>query len=955
MEIPNKVFFNKLKLKLNDKNIESQYEKLMNLKIKKLTIIYSSLLTIFTVAFSVLIVMDFEKYLYKPIVAIYYMSISLSVSLIVMTITAFACYNKVKVLKCINFFLFFAMSLCFGCLRYHVINTLGADCVVYMGLSIMEFLIRIGYVFQGTLNFLESSSLILASCFSYWLFFPFFTNWSIIWYRILIFNVLFLFEAVINYFYLYQKKENFYHQKKAELLCHWYINIFNNMNTGFLSIKNNKISYTNRAILDMIFKFKNTNEMLEDFKVKESEIHLNNNNNNNSNILTNSDKILFFLLNDVNFNSCLENSNLINTTKNQSSILTILKQYKKEIIKSKKENEFVNFGIKNFNDLTNYNSLSFEIYCRFNRDEEDNETFDFIFNDVSKTQLIMEQKADVKYKSIFLSKIAHEFKNPLLCIIELANQAIDSINNNSPLSNNIKNKSNSSKSVDNYIKINTHVNSKEQKEVIEAVSTLKALSKYLLYLIQDLDFISNKNKVVEKSEVNINEILQFFKEITTGLLKNSQKMDQIRFNCFNKLPSVITEVHTDETKLKQILLNLITNSVKFTQKGFINLTVERKEHLIYFSVEDSGVGFNVCDDLFKPRLKGYSSESTTDDINKGSGLGLAIVKELSSLIGPGLEYKSNNNAGSKFGFYIPFLNDSCLNESYDNNIEMNNYKYLKFGNKSPYVRSISKPSQFMERCVTNNDEEINAGITQKVVKEIIMNTINDCDSSNSSNETKKIESLVLFIPKNKKISSDNLLSNSSPSILIKDPGIVPSEFDLFNLNNMIQDNQFGNNSSLSYSNLNLVDLKYNIDITYKNLNRDDSINIIVADDEKYTRQATIRIIKKFASANNLIINIIEAQDGIETLYFLIKVLAKGIKISLIISDETMLYMKGSESALIVKNNCLRKNEFIPFVIVTAYEDPETLKRINNKFINSIFSKPLDKHKIQKIFETFKLF
>ena len=84
-----------------------------------------------------------------------------------------------------------------------------------------------------------------------------------------------------------------------------------------------------------------------------------------------------------------------------------------------KEKEFTMAGTNSFevkND-TEKDYITLEVYCRYQLDQKtQKDEFEIIFNDITKTRQIEEKKSEIKYKSVFLSKVAHEFKNPLICI-----------------------------------------------------------------------------------------------------------------------------------------------------------------------------------------------------------------------------------------------------------------------------------------------------------------------------------------------------------------------------------------------------------------------------------------------------------------------------------------------------------------------------------------------------------
>lgn len=121
------------------------------------------------------------------------------------------------------------------------------------------------------------------------------------------------------------------------------------------------------------------------------------------------------------------------------------------------------------------------------------------------------------------------------------------------------------------------------------------------------------------------------------------------------------------------------------------------------------------------------------------------------------------------------------------------------------------------------------------------------------------------------------------------------------------------------------------------------INIIVSDDEALIRLSSIRTLKNVSKSLNLNINIMETNDGIETLALVYKYLNLGQKISLIFSDENMNCMNGSKSCELIKEMLIKKNsEDIPFYMLTACQESGNLLNSRRNFLK-IIEKPLDKH------------
>ena len=113
------------------------------------------------------------------------------------------------------------------------------------------------------------------------------------------------------------------------------------------------------------------------------------------------------------------------------------------------------------------------------------------------------------------------------------------------------------------------------------------------------------------------------------------------------------ELLADKTKLKEILYNLLSNSIKFTpEKGSVDVVVKQDDEMMYFSVSDTGIGIAKADQesIFDP-FKQVQSFATRDV--GGTGLGLALVKEYVEMHGGTIELESDVGKGSTFSFTIP--------------------------------------------------------------------------------------------------------------------------------------------------------------------------------------------------------------------------------------------------------------------------------------------------------------
>jgi signal transduction histidine kinase len=136
-------------------------------------------------------------------------------------------------------------------------------------------------------------------------------------------------------------------------------------------------------------------------------------------------------------------------------------------------------------------------------------------------------------------------------------------------------------------------------------------------------------------------------------MKASQK--KLDLSCLT-MPNVPRSVKGDQERLKQVLLNLINNAIKFTETGSISTRIELIEQStdsvkVRFSIADTGIGIpaNRMDRLFKSFSQ--VDASTTRNYG-GTGLGLAISKQLAELMGGEIGVQSTMGQGSTFWFTV---------------------------------------------------------------------------------------------------------------------------------------------------------------------------------------------------------------------------------------------------------------------------------------------------------------
>ena len=242
----------------------------------------------------------------------------------------------------------------------------------------------------------------------------------------------------------------------------------------------------------------------------------------------------------------------------------------------------------------------------------------------NKRELIAARKAadDAnEAKSNFLSRMSHEIRTPMNAIIgytDILRQGVQS-----------------------------------QDDQVRYLSTIQTSGEHLLALINDILDLSK----VEAGQMSI-ERRQFHlvplvtQVIDTLIVKSAEKDLFLAFEVYGKIPHVI---ETDETRLRQVLINIIGNAIKFTETGGVRLlgrTVEaNNKTMLQFDVIDTGIGIpeKALKTIFDPFSQADSSVTRRFG---GTGLGLAISKQLSEAMGGRITATSEQGVGTTFSITI---------------------------------------------------------------------------------------------------------------------------------------------------------------------------------------------------------------------------------------------------------------------------------------------------------------
>jgi len=282
--------------------------------------------------------------------------------------------------------------------------------------------------------------------------------------------------------------------------------------------------------------------------------------------------------------------------------------------------------------------------------------------------LIAKDKAEEasSAKTQFVSTISHELRTPLYGVIGITNLLLD-----------------------------------EHKELAKSphLNSLKFSARYLLSLVNDILQI---NKIEENRIVL--ESLTFNLSDEIKLVKNALSfISQSQNNKINvKMDSAIPEyLIGDKLRLAQILMNLVSNALKFTKNGEVIISanlvkVENNLHHIEFQIADNGVGIAAADQdkIFEK----FVQLGRNDNDYQGTGLGLSIVKRLLELFNSDITLESQVGVGTTFIFTIVFECDPDKTNEIINNIKVD----------------LSSGQIF--KILVVEDNKINQTITKKIIE-----------------------------------------------------------------------------------------------------------------------------------------------------------------------------------------------------------------------------------------------
>ncbi len=296
--------------------------------------------------------------------------------------------------------------------------------------------------------------------------------------------------------------------------------------------------------------------------------------------------------------------------------LIINETWKGELKRKRKDGSFywvycvISPVLDEFDEVEGYVTIAFDISDKKKAEESS-----------LQAKIMAERSAEAR--KIFLANMSHEIRTPLNAILGITHL------------------------------LNDTVMDPDQKDMLQHI---RSSGQHMLDLISNiLDFSK-----IDAGRVEVNAKAFSIKDTVRNachLMKSLAHSKDIEFRCqpIDELPE---RVLGDEKLLKQVLINLLGNAMKFTQRGFVELNIKTKPDadsnlVVQFEIIDTGIGIDQerLQELFEPFVQANQHIGVEFG---GSGLGLALSKRLTEIMGGQIEAYSQLQKGSKFILSLPF-------------------------------------------------------------------------------------------------------------------------------------------------------------------------------------------------------------------------------------------------------------------------------------------------------------
>ena len=510
-----------------------------------------------------------------------------------------------------------------------------------------------------------------------------------------------------------------------------------------------------------------------------------------------------------------------------------------------------------------------------------------------------------KYKSEFLANMSHELRTPLNSIILLSQLLAKNSNKNL------------------------------NEDDVKKAKTIFTSGNELLRLINDILDLSKVESGKMEVVVDSFDSSEFLEE-TKNLFEHSAEEKGLELKIIDEYKGII---FSDKNKVSQIIRNLISNSLKFTSDGFIEIKIAKSEDKtkpIEISVTDTGIGIpkDKLDKIFKAFVQ---ADGSTSRKYGGTGLGLSISKNLVHLLGGEIFVESKEDEGSKFVVRLPNLKkrEIILENSKDfDTIEINDDRNILGDNSAILIidddetfagliyETVKKHGHYGLIAYTGKDglKLLHKYKVSGIVLDLGLPDIDGIDLLREIKNDDKLKDIPIHVvssnDKDDKFLKMGAIGYEQKPLLEENINEVIEKLEEFI--NEVDDNKLENSNDTSEKNIDL-----------------NGLNILVVDDDIKNIFVLDSALREYNA------NIITAYNGKEAL----EKLNNSDNIDIILMDIMMPVMNGYEAIEIIRKE-LKLD--LPIIAVTAKAMKEDREKAIGIGADDFVSKPIDIEALIKI-------
>ncbi len=225
-----------------------------------------------------------------------------------------------------------------------------------------------------------------------------------------------------------------------------------------------------------------------------------------------------------------------------------------------------------------------------------------------------------KLKSAFLANMSHEIRTPLNAIVGFSNLLADGT-----------------------------IKEEERDQYISIINNSNDTLLQLIDDILDVSLIEAEQVKINEELFSVNEMMRNLEKTYFQILKEKKNRD---IHLVLNIPQEIFLIKSDQVRINQVMVNLLNNAIKFTEKGDVEFGFTKEGDNLKFYVKDTGIGIKQenLEHLFN---RFYKIEDDTRKVYRGTGIGLYLSKKIVEILGGSIHVHSDFGKGSVFYFFIP--------------------------------------------------------------------------------------------------------------------------------------------------------------------------------------------------------------------------------------------------------------------------------------------------------------